>query len=142
MNLPNYFLADLPAEAELTPVMLTEACRALKRNREQYLATRPTGSIISRIVDLAKDWLSPNYSFRKLALELGPAATGFSAPTIAKGLDSFFEELTHARLQALIVQDLGNLRGLDDFVLAAGDGQPDVAAMTIGPELMVHFAAG
>jgi hypothetical protein len=142
MNLPNYFLADLPAEAEITPTMVSEACRAVKRNREQYLAARPTASIISRIADLAKDWLSPNYSFRKLALDLGPAATGFPAPTIAKGLDSFFEELTHARLQALIVQDLGNLQALEDFVLAAGDGQPDVAAMIIGPELMAHFAAG
>src|SRR5688572_26510415 len=38
LNLPNYFLADLPPEATLSPAMLTEACFTLKRNREQYLA--------------------------------------------------------------------------------------------------------
>ena len=38
MNLPNYFLADLPPEATLSPAMVTEACQTLKRNRAQYLA--------------------------------------------------------------------------------------------------------
>ena len=42
MNLPNYFLADLPPEAALTPTMIAEACQTLKRNRESYLATRST----------------------------------------------------------------------------------------------------
>jgi hypothetical protein len=39
MNLPNYFLADLPPEATLSPAMIAEACQTLKRNREHYLAT-------------------------------------------------------------------------------------------------------
>jgi hypothetical protein len=34
MNLPNYFLADLPPEAALSPTMIAEACQTLKRNRE------------------------------------------------------------------------------------------------------------
>ena len=38
MNLPNYFLADLPPEAALSPLMISEACQTLKRNREQFLA--------------------------------------------------------------------------------------------------------
>ena len=46
MNLPNYFLADLPPEATLTPSMITEACQTLRRNREAYLATRSTQSLI------------------------------------------------------------------------------------------------
>ena len=29
MNLPNYFLADLPPEATLLPAMITEACQTL-----------------------------------------------------------------------------------------------------------------
>ena len=40
MNLPNYFLADLPPEATLTGAMIHEACQTLKRNRETYLAPR------------------------------------------------------------------------------------------------------
>ena len=142
MNLPNYFLADLPAEAEITPVMVTEACRALKRNREKHLVTRSTAGIISRLAELGKDWLAPNYPFRKLALELGPPATGFAPATIARGLDSFFEELTHARLQTLVLQDLGDLQRLDDFVSTPGEERAGMAAIALGPELMAHFAAG
>ena len=46
LNLPNYFLADLPPEATLSAPMITEACQTLKRNRDQYLARRTTDSII------------------------------------------------------------------------------------------------
>ena len=44
MNLPNYFLADLPPDATLTAAMVSEACQTLKRNREIYLAGRSTQS--------------------------------------------------------------------------------------------------
>ena len=37
MQLPNYFIADLPPEVKLTPAMLQEACASLKHNREHYL---------------------------------------------------------------------------------------------------------
>ena len=33
MNLPAYFLADLPPEAALTPAMVNAACDTLRRNR-------------------------------------------------------------------------------------------------------------
>ena len=46
MNLPNYFLADLPPEATLSPAMITEACQTLKRNREHYLAARSTDGMV------------------------------------------------------------------------------------------------
>src|SRR4051812_29759283 len=142
MNLPNYFLADLPPEAEVTSTMITEACRALKRNREQQLLTRPIKSLIARIADLAREWVEPNYPFRKVALEQGPAAMGFSAATIAKGLDSFFSQVTSRNLEALIEQDLGHALGLDDFVSTPTQASNDRVAMAIGPELIAHFAAG
>ena len=78
MNLPNYFLADLPSEATITAAMVTEACQSLKRNREIYLATRTTQSRVEILCSVAENWLHPEYPFRKLALENGPAATGFS----------------------------------------------------------------
>jgi len=34
MNVPNYFMADLPAEATVTPAMLSDACQTLRRKRE------------------------------------------------------------------------------------------------------------
>ena len=48
MNLPNYFLADLPPEATLSATMIGEACQTLKRNRVRYLGHRSTHSLIHR----------------------------------------------------------------------------------------------
>ena len=46
LNLPNYFIADLPADASVTPQMLSEACLTLKRNRASYLAGRSTQQLV------------------------------------------------------------------------------------------------
>ncbi len=79
MNLPNYFLADLPPEAVLSPPMISEACQTLKRNREQYLANRSTQSLINFLSDLAENWLEPKFPFRKFALEIGQKRLVFRA---------------------------------------------------------------
>jgi hypothetical protein len=142
MHLPNYFLADLPPEAEVTATMVGEACRTLKRNREQYLATRSTQSLVTRLAGVAKEWLDPQFAFRKMALELGPAATGFPSVTLAKGLDGFFQELTSENLNALIEQDLGHANRLDELVSTAAEEKTNRAAIAIGPDLIAHFAAG
>ena len=94
MNLPNYFLADLPPEATLSPAMITEACQTLKRNRERYLAQRTTHNLVHVLAEVAKGWLQTDNRFRKLALASGPAETGFSHATLAKGLDNFFRQFS------------------------------------------------
>ena len=66
MNLPNYFLADLPPEATLSPAMITEACQTLKRNREQYLAGRSTEQLIKTLNDVAECWLQPENSYPEM----------------------------------------------------------------------------
>src|SRR5262245_4221757 len=100
MNLPNYFLADLPPEAPLTPAMLKEACQTLKRNRAQYLARRSTADIIQTIEQVANQWLQPEFPIRKLALERGPSELHFSRSTLARGLDDFFRQLSGKNLEA------------------------------------------
>ncbi|NDF00580.1 MAG: DUF479 domain-containing protein, partial [Verrucomicrobia bacterium] len=105
--------ADLPPEAHLTPAMLTDACLALKRNRTQYLAVRDTPSILRTLVRTGEDWLCEDYPYRKMALAEGPAHTGFSAQTIATGLDNFFRQLTGENLEALLAQELGPSHRLD-----------------------------
>ena len=107
MNLPNYFLADLPAETTLSPTMLAEACVTLKRNRELYLAPRTTDQIVRFIANLAEGWLQADNPFRKLALAQGPGKTGFGRTTLARGLDQFFGQLTRENLRALLVQNWG-----------------------------------
>jgi hypothetical protein len=142
MNLPNYFLADLPAEATLSPAMIGEACQTLKRNRERYLANRPTHSLVNTLSDVARNWLQPDYPLRRLALEQGPAATGFSTATLASGLDCFFRQLTPENFHALLAQDLGHGQRLDKLVAAEGEHKSNRAAIAIAPELLVHIAAG
>ena len=53
MNLPNYFLADLPPDATLTTSIIHEACETLKRNRAQYLAGHSTHHLIKVISETA-----------------------------------------------------------------------------------------
>jgi hypothetical protein len=145
MNLPNYFLADLPPEADLTAGLIGEACQTLKRNREQYLAGRSTQSLVEVLSELGENWLQPEYPFRKLALEDGPAATGFSRQTLANGLDSFFAQLTPANFHALLVQELGHPRRLDAPSPNSADSSGHAAAgasMARGPEMLVHVAGG
>jgi hypothetical protein len=162
MSLPNYFLADLPPEATLSPAMITEACQTLKRNRERYLASRSTEQLIQTLSDVAEGWLQPENRFRKLALEhagvqasacssdtlkrelqqggvLGPA---FSRATLEKGLDNFFRQLTTENLEALLEQELG------DAISVTGEAVVTHHASRIrrhfwrGPEFLVHVAAG
>jgi hypothetical protein len=142
VNLPNYFLVDLPPEAQLSASMLTEACQTLKRNRTQFLAHRTTQGMVEVFCHLAKSWLQPDNPFRLLALEQGPSATGFSRATLAAGLDTFFKQLSPANFQALLDQELGQSRSLDGFtpVSAPEAGRRNVRARS--PELLVHIAAG
>lgn len=142
MNLPNYFLADLPPEASLTQGMIEEACRTLKRNRELYLAGRSTAALIRLLGETAANWLLADYPFRKMALEQGPAATGFSSATLAAGLDAFFHQLTEENLRALVVQELGHAQRLDTFSATSAESAAQRAALVNGPEFLVHISAG
>ena len=149
MNLPNYFIADLPPEAALLPAMITEACQTLKRNRERYLAQRTTHDLVPVLVEVAKGWLQTDNRFRKFALESGPAETGFSRATLAKGLDNFFRQFTPENISELLQQELG------DSIGVTGDGcqvtREAVSSRYLprvtrhfwrGPEFLVHITAG
>ncbi|HEX4264595.1 MAG TPA: acyl-CoA reductase [Verrucomicrobiae bacterium] len=142
MNLPNYFLADLPPDAVLTAAMVGDACQTLKQNREKYLAARSTQSLVEVICGLAENWLQPEYPFRKLALEKGPTATGFSRGTLANGLDNFFKQFTLENFNALLLQELGHARRLDEIVSNGPEEKSSRGAVARGPELLAHITAG
>ena len=149
MNLPDYFFADLPPEATCSPTMIAAACDTLKRNRAKYLQPRKMADIVKILCEVAADWRQPENQFRKLALELGPAETGFSKAVLEKGLDGFFRRFTPENFQLLLEQELGNAAGV------AGDawqmtGETDASDHTSrvtrhlwrGPDFLVHIAAG
>lgn len=139
MELPNYFIADLPPEHAVTPKLVVEACEALKRNREQYLLGRSTQSIVNVLAATAQSWLEPDNPFRRMAVERGRSETGFNEVTLARGLDMFFSQFTAENINALIAQDLGHADRLDRFT---GDRFSNSSAFARGPELTVHIGAG
>lgn len=142
MNLPNFFLADQPPEAALTEQIVREGCLTLKRNRARNLESFATGRLIEVLGLVARSWLEPDNPFRQLALDLSPAQTGFSQKILAKGLDAFFEQVTPAALEALLVQDLGHGNRLEAFVATEAEQHLDRRSMAAGPELLVHVSAG
>lgn len=142
MNLPNFFLADLPPEARLTPGMITEACQTLKRNRILYLEERTTEKIIRILSENARCWLDPAYPFRQMALTEGPKELGCSAATLEHGMDAFFSEMTQENLEALVMQELGHHHRMDKPVSSPEERETHRASLVRGPELLVHIASG
>ena len=142
MNLPNYFLADLPPEATLSPTMIAAACDTLKRNREQYLLTRTTDDLVKILCEVAAEWLRPENKFRRFALELGPEETGFSPATLARGLDEFFRRFTPENFQVLLAQELGEGVSIADARLLKPQASSPKPHYWRGPGLLVHIAAG
>src|SRR3954467_13922312 len=142
MNLPNYFLADLPREAVLGPEMIRDACQSLKRNRQLYLLKRSTQSIIGTLCEVGENWLNPNYPLRQKVLHEGPAVTGFSKELLAGGFDDLFRQFTNANFHALLLQDLGHVQRLDGLQSNQQEQAQARAAIAHGPELLAHFAGG
>jgi len=141
VNLPNYFIADLPPEAGLRPDLITEAAETLKRNRERYLLPRPTESVVQAIAEVARQWLAPYSPWRAQALEHGAAPLGLSREVLGAGLDAFFRQVTPRNLNALLVQDLGHPQRLDRLVANDAETFQGTLAFARGPELLVHATA-
>ncbi|MGV3773810.1 MAG: acyl-CoA reductase [Verrucomicrobiales bacterium] len=142
MELPNYFLADLPPEATLSEAMLDEACQTLKRNRDRYLLPRTLDNLIHVISTAAREWLNPDFHIRKLALEFGPSETGFSLPVLEEGIDKLFSQITRESLEALILQDICHIRRFEEVVADEHESKWDRASMVRGPLFMVQITGG
>ena len=141
MNLPQYFMADLPPAAVPSVAMIEEACRTLRRNRERFVP-RSTELLIQLLAGVAQNWLHKDYPLRRLALEQGRLGSGFSRETIGAGLDAFFKELTVENLRALLEQDLGAVDRLEQFKVDKTEQRSSRASVVTAPELLVHITAG
>ncbi len=142
MNLPDYFLADLPPEAKLSPPMIAAACNTLKRNREKYLLPRQTEDMVNLLCEVATGWLQTDNHFRRLALARGPSETGFSKAVLDKGLDRFFHQFTPDNFHSLLEQEIGKAAGVTDATQPASDFSSPTPDFWRGPELLTHIAAG
>jgi hypothetical protein len=106
------------------------------------LLNRSTESLIKVLSDVADGWLEAENKFRKFALELGPAQTGFSRETLARGLDNFFKQLTRENFHALLVQEFGDARRLDAMTATAVEQKQNRMAIVNAPQFQVHITAG
>ncbi|MBM3850215.1 MAG: hypothetical protein FJ396_08495 [Verrucomicrobia bacterium] len=142
MTLHQLFLADLGPELELTGETLRQACFAVRRNRNDWLLRQRTRGVIEMVAHTAEQWLEPVNGFRALALRDGPKETGWNQATLARGLDAFFGSITVESLEALVAQDLGDTRRLDDFGAGSAEHRTGRTSLAVGPELLVHLTAG
>ena len=141
-KMPNYFLADLPEKAVLTPAVIAEACDALRQNRRRYLLDRPTESLLRTLGLVAEKWLDNDYPIRRMALERGARQSGFPLSSIQKGLDGLFQEMTAENLNLLLLQDLGHVRRLDCPSAAEAESRTGRKSFAVGPELIAHITGG
>jgi hypothetical protein len=142
MNLPNYFFADLPGDAVISRTLLSQACDTLRRNRAQFLAHRTTESLVGMLVSVGAKWMDPDYPLRKYALEQGERAGGFSSRTLARGLDAYFSRFTPEEFEALLEQELGDPRKLDQMWPTSTEKLTRRSSMVRTPGLLFHIAAG
>lgn len=139
---PNLFLADLGPELQLTPATVREACLTIRRNRDSWLARLRTRQIAEIIAYTAEQWLEPDNGFRARLLHESPTALGIGPATVARGLDTFFRQLTVENLEGLVTQDLGDAKRLDDFASGVIEIRHGRSAMARGPALLGHLTAG
>ena len=135
-GIPDYFLIDTQPEARITPSVITEACRQLKRNRTQYLRDIPTEQIITMIARLAENWCDDHFPFRKMALESSTEKTGFSSASLAHGMDRFFLRITEDNLHNLMTQEFGDSRRMDSPLGTPEERVDNRVSMARGPELI------
>lgn len=137
-ELPDYFMADLPAGTAVGPELVREACLALRRNRQQYLAIKSTDQMISLLANVAQDWLEEDFLFRVKALAEADKL-GVTKEVLAAGINSFFSEITTKNLRALLLQDLGHLDRLEKFCSTEIELAHDRASYAVAPEFIVHL---
>ena len=141
-ELPQLFLADLPPGLTFAPQMIRDGCFALRQNRAQWLERMRTRQLIEIIAYTAEQWMDPGYSFRVRALTNPQDNLGFPRSTVERSLETFFKTLTLENLEALITQDLGDTRRLDEFTVSAPEAKTSRSGMVKGPELLVHITSG
>ena len=142
INLPNYFLIDLPTGDALTPGVLRAACQTIRENQAQYLVARSTASIVKSLCHLGESWLDDEFPFRQMALEQGPERTGFSRETLIRGVDDFFKHFTPENFEQWLTQEFGHPERLDGMVASRDESRSFRAARAEGFPLITHITAG
>ncbi len=123
----------------LTPHLLDRIISDLLDAREHYLVHQPVHKIVEIIGKAIALWSDPLYPPRKLAEELLPTITGFSAPMINQILSGFVPMMSADNLNLLLEEELGDPLLLDEFRPRSSTGGSSKA---YGPRLTTAVFAG
>ncbi len=124
---------------KLTPELLKRIIKDIKDARENYLVHQPVHKILNTIDKVMNLWKDPSYPLRKLAQELLPTITGFSASMISQILSSFMTMMNGDTLKLLLKEELGDPLVLDEF---RPRQHADGLSRAYGPELTTAVFAG
>ena len=104
LNLPDFFLIDLPEEIGVQPKLVGEACDRLKENGDRYLKPRSTSQIAHSLCNLAENWQDDEFPFRRKLIEEGAEKSGFSIEVLLDGLDRMFSQWTPEKFEVWLTQ--------------------------------------
>jgi hypothetical protein len=83
------------------------------------LAEQPVRSILRAVADAAERWSDADFPPRVRVLSAICARTGYSEPVVEYALDRLFFSISQGALETTIVDELGSLDVLDDYVTSA-----------------------
>jgi hypothetical protein len=142
LQLPDFFLADLPDGVELSVSMMDQACDRLKENADQYLKNRTTSQLVHSLCQLAENWLDPEFPFRQKLIEEGPAQSGFSLDVLMDGMDRMFQQWKPDNFEFWLVQEFGHAERIDYLASNRLEARENKSSRARGPRLITHICSG
>lgn len=96
----------------MTPDEIAESLAGLRVAGDR-LKRRPFGQVLDLLGAVLDRWRDPDSHWRRELLDRLPAATGFTAPTVAEGLRHALDAWTGNALRELAIRELGPVEALD-----------------------------
>ncbi len=127
----------------MTPDEIAENFARLRAAGER-LKRRPIGEVLDALGAVLDAWRDPRSHWHRDLIERLPAATGFSAPTVAEGLRRALEGWTGDALRKLAIRELGPIEALDTAADRRVSGFETTAVLLAGslpmPSLLALIA--
>ncbi|MBV9055567.1 MAG: hypothetical protein JO351_02875 [Candidatus Eremiobacteraeota bacterium] len=90
----------------------------------------PVASLVSAISSAAARWADPHFAARQRLTEAVSQRTGYSEPVVDHAFDTLFGSLRREAIEAVIADELGCLKVLDEF--SNRPGRPRARALPLG----------
>ena len=122
----------------LRPPQLRALSQRVRAAAQRELRTLSVSRIIVIIDAAITRLLDPADPYRRDALRLLPAVSGYDAEMVRLGLDGYLQRFRAPQLHRFVAEDFANPKVLDEFQPAVKGG----AVRAFGPDLLLHSWAG